>query len=190
MGVGKEAGAARGGSDCWPGLSPSWLPGCGQCGPEAASRTCPGSREVSGPQACAGAVPLLLVQTLYSQASRESCRSCLIVVTGLQDWPSLLLLRPRCRGHLPSPGLPRRRLGKESACQSANAEDLGGGEGVGYLSGKEPTPVFLEEESHGQRRLEGCSPWNCWNGLSTCSVVIFTMPEVSGVGRSGIETQI
>ena len=34
-------------------------------------------------------VPLLLVQTLYSQASRESsCRSCLIVVTGLQDWPA------------------------------------------------------------------------------------------------------
>ena len=36
-----------------------------------------------------GSVPLLLVQTLYSQASRESsCRSCLIVVTGLQDWPA------------------------------------------------------------------------------------------------------
>ena len=30
---------------------------------------------------------------LYSQASRgSSCRSCLIVVTGLLDWPSLLLL--------------------------------------------------------------------------------------------------
>uniref|UniRef100_A0A8C6MIH7 Uncharacterized protein n=1 Tax=Moschus moschiferus TaxID=68415 RepID=A0A8C6MIH7_MOSMO len=39
-------------------------------------------------------------------------------------------------------------------------------------------------------RLAGCSPWSCWNGLSTCSVVIFPMPEVSGVGRSGTETQI
>ena len=55
---------------------------------------------------------------LYCQASQgSSCRSCLIVVTGLLDWPSLLLLRPRCREHLPSPGLPRRRRGKESACQ-------------------------------------------------------------------------
>ncbi|XP_070332053.1 uncharacterized protein [Odocoileus virginianus] len=73
-----------------------------------------------------------------SPSSARNVWSCLIVVTGLLDWPSLLLLRPRCRGHLPSPGLPRRRLGKESACQSANAEDLGGREGVGYLSGKNP----------------------------------------------------
>jgi len=24
-----------------------------------------------------------------------------------------------------------------------------------------PTPVFLPGESHGWRRLEGCSPWGC-----------------------------
>ena len=24
-----------------------------------------------------------------------------------------------------------------------------------------PTPVFLPEESHGQRSLVGCSPWGC-----------------------------
>lgn len=36
---------------------------------------------------------------LYRQASRGSFyRSCLIVVTGLLDWPSLLVLRPRCGG--------------------------------------------------------------------------------------------
>ena len=36
---------------------------------------------------------------LYCQASRGSFyRSCLIVVTGLLDWLSLLLLRPRCGG--------------------------------------------------------------------------------------------
>ena len=54
--MGKEAGAARGGSDCGPGLSLTRLRGCGQCGREAASRTCRGSREVSGPQACPGAL--------------------------------------------------------------------------------------------------------------------------------------
>ena len=25
----------------------------------------------------------------------------------------------------------------------------------------QPTPVFLPRESHGQRSLEGCSPWGC-----------------------------
>ena len=25
----------------------------------------------------------------------------------------------------------------------------------------QPTPVFLPGESHGQRSLEGCSPWGC-----------------------------
>jgi len=25
----------------------------------------------------------------------------------------------------------------------------------------QPTPLFLPEESHGQRSLEGCSPWGC-----------------------------
>ena len=29
-------------------------------------------------------------------------------------------------------------------------------------SGKwQPTPVFLPGESHGQRKLAGCSPWGC-----------------------------
>ena len=76
--------------------------------------------------------------------------------------------------------------------QPANAEDSGGREGVGSLGGKEPTPVFFQEksQSHGQGCLAVSCPWSCWNGLSTCSVVNFTMPEISGVGRSGTETQI
>ena len=47
---------------------------------------------------------------------------------------------------------------KKSAC---NAEDLdlipGSGRSLG--KGMEPSPVFLPGESHGQRRLEGHSPW-------------------------------
>ena len=30
----------------------------------------------------------------------------------------------------------------------------------------QPTPVLLPGKSHGQRSLEGCSPWGCW-GLDT-----------------------
>ena len=45
----------------------------------------------------------------------------------------------------------------------ANAGDV---TDVGLIPGKipwrrkwQPTPVLLPEESHGQRSLEGCSPW-------------------------------
>ena len=54
-------------------------------------------------------------------------------------------------------GFPHSSVGKESAC---NAGDPG-------LIGKiprrrkwEPTPVFLPEESHGQRSLVRYSPWD------------------------------
>ena len=30
-----------------------------------------------------------------------------------------------------------------------------------------PTPVFLPGKSHGQRSLEGCSPWGCWGSDTT-----------------------
>ena len=33
--------------------------------------------------------------------------------------------------------------------------------GLTFLS--EPTPVFLLGKSHGQRSLEGYSPWGCWD---------------------------
>ena len=54
---------------------------------------------------------------------------------------------------------------KESAC---NVGDLGLIPGFDPWVGKipwrrkwQPTPVFLSEESHGQRSLVGCSPWGC-----------------------------
>ena len=60
-------------------------------------------------------------------------------------------------------GFPGGSDGKESAC---NAGDTGSvpevgrspGEGNGFPSGI-PTPVFLPEESHGQRSLASYSPW-------------------------------
>ena len=56
-------------------------------------------------------------------------------------------------------GLPRWLSGKESP---ANAGDEGSVRGLGRFPwrGKwQPTPVFLPGESHGQRSLEGYSPW-------------------------------
>ena len=31
----------------------------------------------------------------------------------------------------------------------------------------DPTPVLLPGKSHGQRSLEGCSPWGCWGSDTT-----------------------
>ena len=46
----------------------------------------------------------------------------------------------------------------------ANAEDIRDvgsipGSGRSLEGGRQPTPVFLPGESHGQRSLVGCSPW-------------------------------
>ena len=39
-------------------------------------------------------------------------------------------------------------------------QDKGRGEeGAGEINGESGTPVFLPEESHGQRSLAGCDPW-------------------------------
>ena len=49
--------------------------------------------------------------------------------------------------------------GKVSAC---NVGDQGSDPWVGKIPWRrawQPTPVFLPGEAHGQRRLEGCSPW-------------------------------
>ena len=60
-----------------------------------------------------------------------------------------------------TPGFPGGSDGKESTC---NAGDQGLIPGSGRFpgEGKWPlTPVFLPEESHGQRNLMGYSPWGC-----------------------------
>ena len=44
----------------------------------------------------------------------------------------------------------------------ANAGDIGSIPGLGKMPQRrkwQPTPVFLPEESHGQKNLEGYSPW-------------------------------
>ena len=58
----------------------------------------------------------------------------------------------------PAAGASKWLSGKESAC---NVEDRGDASwtlgGQNFLL--QPTPVFLTGESHGQRSLEGYSPW-------------------------------
>ena len=61
-------------------------------------------------------------------------------------------------------GLPYSSDGKESACKTA---DLGSRprfdpwvRKIPWGRNWQPTPIFLPEESHGQRSLAGCSPWS------------------------------
>ena len=58
----------------------------------------------------------------------------------------------------------------------ANAGDTGDAGSIGFNPwvGKipwrrkwQPTVVFLPGESLGQRSLEGCSPWGCWESDTT-----------------------
>ena len=57
-------------------------------------------------------------------------------------------------------GLPRCVSGKESSPKLETRVRSVGGEDP--LEKKwQPTPVCLPGESHGQRRLVGCSPWGC-----------------------------
>ena len=84
-------------------------------------------------------------------------------VQGLALWGSTVCLS---LWNVPSPLLrifPGASAGKESTCSAVQETgDLGlipgsgrsPGGGHGY-----PTPVFLPEKSHGQRSLEGYSPW-------------------------------
>ena len=56
---------------------------------------------------------------------------------------------------------PGSSVGKKSACSTG---DPGFNPWVGKILWRrkwQPTPVFLPGESHGQRSLEGYSPWVC-----------------------------
>ena len=64
-------------------------------------------------------------------------------------------------------GLPRWLRGKESAC---NAGDTGVNYWVRKIPWKkkwQPTPVLLPGKSHGQKSLEGYSPWGCKESSTT-----------------------
>ena len=58
-------------------------------------------------------------------------------------------------------GFPGSSVGKEAACKTGGTGDAGSVSGLGRSQGGgkwQPSPVFLPEKSHGQRRLEGYSP--------------------------------
>ena len=54
-------------------------------------------------------------------------------------------------------GSPGGSVSKESAC---NAGDLSSIPGLGRSPGGGNSPAFLPAAFHGQRSLEGCSPWS------------------------------
>ena len=66
-------------------------------------------------------------------------------------------------------GFPRWLRGKESAC---NAVDPCSVSGLGRSLGRQPTPVFLPGESHGQRSLADYSP-QCCKELDTTEVTLY-----------------
>ena len=58
-------------------------------------------------------------------------------------------------------GFPGGSVGKETACDAGDLEFYPWVWKIPQKRTWQPTPVFLPEESHGQRRLVGCSPWGC-----------------------------
>ena len=58
-------------------------------------------------------------------------------------------------------GLPRWLSGKESACQCRRRGFDPEVRKTSWSRKWQPTPVFLPGKSHGQRNLEGYSPWSC-----------------------------
>ena len=70
-------------------------------------------------------------------------------------------------------GFPGGSDSKESACKVG---DLGLIPGLGrfpWRTAWQPTPVFLPGESHGQRSLEGYSPWGCTESDTTEQLTFF-----------------
>ena len=74
-------------------------------------------------------------------------------------------------------GPPGGASGKEPACRCRRPERLGINPCVRKTTRRrewQPPPVFLSRESHGQRRLAGCSRWgrrvrHCWSDLAACT---------------------
>ena len=71
-------------------------------------------------------------------------------------------LSRRCRNFLGFPGGTSGKKKKKSACQCRRCKRCKFNPQVGKIPQKrkrQPTPVSLPGESHGQRSLEGYSPW-------------------------------
>ena len=56
-------------------------------------------------------------------------------------------------------GFPGDSDGKESACNAGDPDSIPGSGRFPWRREWLPTPVFLPGEFHGQRSLEGYSPW-------------------------------
>ena len=77
-------------------------------------------------------------------------------------------------------GFPGGSDGKES---TYNAGDLGLIPGSGRSPWRrtwQPTPVFLPEEFHGQRRLVGCSPWGHKESDTTEQITLTLFTPLGG----------
>ena len=57
-------------------------------------------------------------------------------------------------------GFPGGAGGQEPACQCRKGKGHRFDPWVGKIPWRQPTPVFLPGESHGQRSLVGYSPWS------------------------------
>ena len=80
--------------------------------------------------------------------NRTSMQTSDSMVHGLHFWVTLPLLRAVA-------------IGKEPSCQCKSAGDMSLISGLGSNTQEkwQPAPVFLPEESHGQRSLASYSPW-------------------------------
>ena len=64
-------------------------------------------------------------------------------------------------GTMPQLAFPGSSVGKESACRAGDVGDSGSFpwfRKIPWRRARQPTPVFLPGELHGQRSLAGCSP--------------------------------
>ena len=94
--------------------------------------------------------------------------SGIFLTCGYQTWKCLQDLKSETKKIIeqytctnPLYEFPQRFSGKESTCQSKR---WGFDPWVGMIPWRkkwQPSPVFLPEESHGQRSLVGLSPWGC-----------------------------
>ena len=87
-----------------------------------------------------------------------------ILQTRILEWETIPFSRrsnlglPHCRWILQCPGSSN---GKESACNAGDLDLIPGLGKIPWRRARQPTPVFLTGESHGQRSLAGYSSWDC-----------------------------
>ena len=75
-------------------------------------------------------------------------------------------------------GIPSDASDKEPTCQCRRHKRRGFDPWLGKIPwrrARQPTPVFLSRESHGQRSLAGCSPWGHKESDTTERLGISTM---------------